>query len=262
MRGFASAAPQLPGAPQPRLKPQARMFPQFRRLGVRGQGSRAASPETSLLGSPMATFCLDFPGAGDPSSSPGSGRCPWRRAWQPTPVFLPGESLGQRSLAGCSPWARKESDMMERLTLHFLPHLTRVRILACFCKDASPIAQPHLRTSFCPASVCVRLLQSCLTLCNSMNCSLSGPLSMGFSRQEYWSGLPFPSPGDRPHPGIKPASLMSPAWAGTFFSTSATRETPFYLTCLFKGLVSKQSLLRCQRLGLPHMSLWGTEFNP
>ena len=37
------------------------------------------------------------------------------------------------------------------------------------------------------------------------------PLSMGFSRQEYWSGLPFPPPGDPPHPGIKPVSLMSPA---------------------------------------------------
>ena len=38
------------------------------------------------------------------------------------------------------------------------------------------------------------------------------PLSMGFSRQEYWSGLPFPPPGDLPHPGIEPASFMSPAW--------------------------------------------------
>ena len=42
------------------------------------------------------------------------------------------------------------------------------------------------------------------------------PLSMGFSRQEYWSGLPFPSPGDLPNPGIKPAS---PALVGGFFTT-------------------------------------------
>ena len=41
------------------------------------------------------------------------------------------------------------------------------------------------------------------------------PLSMGFSRQEYWSGLPCPPPGDLPYPGIKPASLMSPTLAGT-----------------------------------------------
>ena len=45
----------------------------------------------------------------------GVGRIPWRRAWQPTPVFLPGESLEQRSLAGYSPWCCKESDMTERL---------------------------------------------------------------------------------------------------------------------------------------------------
>ena len=37
----------------------------------------------------------------------------WIRKWQPTPVFLPGESQGQRSLVGCRPWARKESDMTE-----------------------------------------------------------------------------------------------------------------------------------------------------
>ena len=45
---------------------------------------------------------------------------PWRRKWQPTPVFLPGEFHGQRSLAGCSPWGRKESDMTERLMLSIL----------------------------------------------------------------------------------------------------------------------------------------------
>ena len=42
---------------------------------------------------------------------------PWRRAWQPTPVFLPGEFHGQRSLAGYSPWGHKENDMTERLIL-------------------------------------------------------------------------------------------------------------------------------------------------
>ena len=40
------------------------------------------------------------------------------------------------------------------------------------------------------------------------------PLSNGFSRQEYWSGLPLPLPGDLPNPGIKPVSLMSPAFSG------------------------------------------------
>ena len=49
-------------------------------------------------------------------------------------------------------------------------------------------------------------------------------LSMGFPRQEYFSGYPFPSPGDLPNPGIQPTSLMSPALADRFFTTSATRE--------------------------------------
>ena len=50
------------------------------------------------------------------------------------------------------------------------------------------------------------------------------PLSMGFSRQKYWSGLPFPLSGDLPYPGIEPMSLVSPALAGGFFTTSATWE--------------------------------------
>ena len=44
------------------------------------------------------------------------------------------------------------------------------------------------------------------------------PLSMKFSRQESWSGLPFPPPGDLPNPGVKPVSLMFPALAGVFFN--------------------------------------------
>ena len=50
------------------------------------------------------------------------------------------------------------------------------------------------------------------------------PLSMGFSRQEYWSGLPCPRPGDLPDPGMKPFSLVPPALAGRFFTTSTTWE--------------------------------------
>ena len=50
------------------------------------------------------------------------------------------------------------------------------------------------------------------------------PLSMGFPCQEYWNVLPFPTPGDLPDPWIKPTSLVSPALAGRFFTTSATWE--------------------------------------
>ena len=50
------------------------------------------------------------------------------------------------------------------------------------------------------------------------------PLSMGFSRQEYWIGLPCLPPGDLPDPGIEPMTLMSPALAGGFLTTSAAWE--------------------------------------
>ena len=50
------------------------------------------------------------------------------------------------------------------------------------------------------------------------------PLSMGFSRKEYWNGLPCPPPGDLPDPGIEPTSLTSPALTGVFFTASASWE--------------------------------------
>ena len=96
--------------------------------------------------------------------NPWVGKIPWRRAWQPTPVFLPGDS----------PWTEE------------------------------------------PAAA--KSLQSCPTLCLPIDCNHQAPLSMGFSSQEYWSGLPCPSPGDLPNPGIKPMSLMSPALASSFLT--------------------------------------------
>ena len=77
------------------------------------------------------------------------------------------------------------------------------------------------------SSLCVCMLSSfshvrlCVTL---WFVAPQAPLSMEFSRQEYWSGLPCPPLGNLPDPGIKPLSLMSPALAGGFFTTSATWE--------------------------------------
>ena len=51
------------------------------------------------------------------------------------------------------------------------------------------------------------------------------PLSMGFSRQEYWSGLPCSPPGDLPNPGTEPTSLTTPALAGGFFITSTPEKS-------------------------------------
>ena len=65
------------------------------------------------------------------------------------------------------------------------------------------------------------------TLCTVAH---QAPLSRGFSRQEYWSRLLFPSPGDLPNQEIKPMSLMSPALAGRFFNTSSTWDAPLSLS--------------------------------
>ena len=112
------------------------------------------------------------------------GKNPWRREWQPTPVFLPGESHGQRSLVGYSPSGHKELDTTERLNNN-----RNACVLSLFSH--------------------VQLFETLWTVVHW------APLFMGFSRQEYWSRLPCPPPGELPDPGIEPASLAS---AGRFFA--------------------------------------------
>ena len=98
---------------------------------------------------------------------------------------------GQRSLACCSPRGYKELDITEWLnwTVH-------VCVLTCFS---------HVQLFAIPWTI-----------------TRQAPLSTGFFRQEYWNGLPCPSPGDIPDPGIELVSLTSSAFAGGFFTTSAT----------------------------------------
>ena len=72
--------------------------------------------------------------------------------------------------------------------------------------------------------VYTKSLQSCLALCDPCTAARQAPLSMGFSRQEYWSGLPCLPPNNLPDPGIEPVSLTSPVLAGGIFTTSATWE--------------------------------------
>ena len=81
--------------------------------------------------------------------------------------------------------------------------------------------------------------QSCPTLCPTLwTVTWQALLCMGFSRQESWSGLPCPPPGDLPNPEIEPTSLTSPSLAGGFFTSSATWEAlsncrTLYYTYLF-----------------------------
>ena len=85
--------------------------------------------------------------------------------------------------------------------------------------------------------VFVAQLLSCVPLlATPWTVACQAPLSMGFSRQEYWSGLPFPSPGDLPDPRIEPASPVSPALAGG----CSTTESPGKPTCSESNEVKSQ----------------------
>ena len=77
---------------------------------------------------------------------------------------------------------------------------------------------------------CCSVAQSCPPFVTPWTIDRQAPLSMGLSRQEYWSGLLCPPPGDLPDPGIKPRSLTSPALAGGFFTTRATWEASSPIT--------------------------------
>ena len=90
--------------------------------------------------------------------------------------------------------------------------------------------------------VCVCVLSHVRLFVTLRTVAHQAPLSVGFSRQEYWNGLPCPPPGDLPNPGIEPASLMFPALADGFFPTSTTweaqaggRHSPFDVTPHFQG---------------------------
>ena len=74
------------------------------------------------------------------------------------------------------------------------------------------------------SSVCCVLAQSCLTLATPWTIACQAPLSVKFSRQEYWSELPFPSPGYLLYPETEPTSLVSPLLAGGYFSIWTTWE--------------------------------------
>ena len=95
------------------------------------------------------------------------------------------------------------------------------------------------------------LLHLCPNLMTLWTVAHEALLSMGFSMQEYWSGFSCPPPGDLPDPGIEPKSLMSPALAGRFFTTSTTQEAQVLVaqSCL--------TLCNCMNCNLPGSSVYG-----
>ena len=105
------------------------------------------------------------------------GKVPWRRKWQPTPVFMPRESHGQRSLAGYSPWGHKKSDTTERLILFYFYF-----VQITFVPHSSPTAGVQFNRFYC---IVLLYSQSCATIISNSKTfhPLKGPAS------------PLPSPG-------------------------------------------------------------------
>ena len=111
-----------------------------------------------------ASTCI-CPQCGRPGFDSSVWKIPWRRKWQPTPVFLPGESNGQRSLVGCSPRGRKESDTTERL--HSLTHSLKgyvaqnLQIIMYICKFfITNLSSQNTFIDFCQTPIWVAKLVS------------------------------------------------------------------------------------------------------
>ena len=86
-----------------------------------------------------AQWVKNLPANAGDTGDPWIGKIPWRRKWQPIPAFVPGESHGQRSLVGYSPWARKKSDMTEHLSTHTHTHTHT------HTNDAKVMSSPGIR---------------------------------------------------------------------------------------------------------------------
>ena len=107
---------------------------------------------------------------------------PLEEVWQPTPVFFPGESHGQRSLEGYSPWGQKESDTTKRLSTH----------ISCTSGGNGLRIQYH----FCTAAAAAKSLQSCPTLCDPIDGSPPGSPVPGTlqARTLEWVAISFSKP--------------------------------------------------------------------
>ena len=142
-----------------------------------------------------------------PLCHPWVSKIPWRMQWQPTPGFLPGKPHRQKSLRS---YVYEVSKSQIWQALNNNSYYYQVYELSCF--NHVQLFVTHW-TAACQA-----------------------PLSMGFSRQEYWSGLPCPPPGDIPDPVIEPTSLMSPALVGRFFTTRYCKEITIEFSLLNIGI--------------------------
>ena len=132
---------------------------------------------------------------------------------------------GVVSIRGLGTW--KPDKLASHLELNLGLRLSDSGLL--FFHNPHCLSNPFLLGSWMTLGlICVRVLSyfGCVQFfVTPWTITLQAPLSMGFSSQECWSGLPCPPPGDLSNPGIEPVSLTSPALAGGFFTISATCST-------------------------------------
>ena len=157
-----------------------------------------ASPYPLQVGSQVVQMLKTLPIVLETWVWPWVGKIPWKSEWQPTLVFLPGKFRGQRSLSDYSPWGHKDLHMTDDKHTRTHPlHMSNVAHQFLF-----PLFIVTITLLLCNLWRVQLFVTPCTIVCQA-------PLSMEFSRQEYRSGLPFPSPGNLPHSGMGNSLLLS-----------------------------------------------------
>ena len=134
-------------------------------------------------------------------------------------------------------WNNHSSPWMSNIHCIYLPHLIYPVICGWTFRLFPCLFQAFFLTFLISYIISCSIAKSCLSLCDHLNCSMQGSSVHGISRQEYWSRLIFPSPGDLLSSGIKPAY---PALTGGFFSTTELSGKPI---CLIIFLLIHMSVL-------------------
>ena len=162
---------------------------------------------------------------------------PWRRKWQRTPIFLPGESHRQKSLGAIVHGVAESRTQLKWFSMHACKGAPRnsamktkkvqetVNLLWSLFQCQSPELLFRVNPEECDVHVSflmyhAQLLSRVRLFTSPWTIARQAPLSMGFSRQEYLSGLLFPTSGDPADPRIKPVSLCLLHWQEDSLSTA------------------------------------------
>ena len=190
----------------------------------------------------------------------------WRRKWQPTHLFLPGEFHEQRSLTGCNPWGHKESDRTEQLSLHLYDLKVSFQKILLFNKETNrgftgeePDRHHLIQWSELISVQFSLVAQSCPTLCDPMNRSTPG-LPVYYKLPEFTQthahrvgdaiqpshplSSPSPAPSPSQHQGLFNESTLHMRWPkywSSSFNISPSNEHPDWSPLGWTGWISLQS---------------------